>query len=97
MLKNRKEAISSMNFKTITYLFLSINPCFCDLIGQNRLGNNRMLMNFNRKQSQFRTRSYMISVLTEMAKTTAGRKAVKKFMKKIPNRQKNSRGWVRSV
>ena len=85
-----------MNFKIITNLFLSISPSFCDLIGQNRLGNNLMLMKFNGKQPQFRTQSFMISVLNEMTKTTAGRKAVKKFMTEIPNRRKKTRGWVQA-
>ena len=57
-----------MNFKIIKNLFLSISPSFCDLSCQNRLGNNLMLMKFNRKQPQFRTRSHMIPVLNEMAK-----------------------------
>ena len=85
-----------MNLKIVTNLLLAICPCFCDLIGQNRLGNNRMVMNFNKKQPHFRSRSYMMALLTEMAKTTAGRNAVKNFMTKIPNRRaKNSRGRVR--
>ena len=57
---------------------------FGDLLGQNRLANNRLIHNYGRKnfrRQKMSSKSLMISLMAEMTKTLKGRKAIKKFMK----------------
>ena len=53
---------------------------FCDLIGQNRLGNHRWLMK-NHRSVKKTSNTFTFSLFAEMAKTESGRKHLRKFIK----------------
>ena len=53
---------------------------FCDLIGQNRLGNNLWLMKQNRAVQQT-SKTFALSLLIELTKTESGRNRLHNFMK----------------
>ena len=75
---------------------VQFGTCFCDSLGQNRLGNNRMIHNFSRKKL-FRD-SLLISLMAEMTKTAQGRNAVKKIINRFATKKtRATRGYVRSI
>ena len=64
---------------------------FCDLIGQNRLGNNRWLMKHTPAVQQT-SKTFALSLLIEMTKTEIGRKRLRNFMKGMKPRKINKAG-----
>ena len=75
---------------------VQFGTCFCDSLGQNRLGNNRMIHNFSRKKLS--RDSLLISLMAEMTKTAPGRNAVKKIINRFATKKtRATRGYVRSI
>ena len=62
----------------IIFLFPTI---FADLIGQNRLGNNRWLSKISRRMTQD---IYMGQLLAQLTRTEDGRKILTAYIKKQP-------------
>ena len=86
-----------MNCKVgIIFCLTLIGSSFCDLLGQNRLGNNLHLFQMNRHDASFGN-FYMMSMMAEMAKTKSGRSVLKTFMKTVPTRKTNFRGRTRQI
>ena len=59
---------------------------FSDLIGQNRMGNNRLLMKYNQALQQTPD-TFVFSLLAELAKKESGRKRLRDFMKSMKPRK----------
>ena len=86
-----------MNCKVGIIVFLTfLSSTFCDLLGQNRLGNNLHLFKMNRHDASFGN-FYMMSMMAEMAKTKSGRSVLKTFMKTVPTRKTYFRGRIRQI
>lgn len=63
------------------FLFLSKN-ILCDLIGQNRLGNNIEIRDLS--SEPILTKSFlMVSIMTQLIKNGSGKNALKKFLKNM--------------
>ena len=77
----------------ISMIFL-IQPIFADLIGQNRLGNNRLISKFTRPR-KFRG-DLLGQLLAGLTKTKAGRKILTAYIKQQPT-QKLSTKFRRRV
>ena len=69
----------------IVFLFPSI---FADLIGQNRLGNNRWVSKISRNRMTQDT--YLVQLLAQLTKTKEGRKIVAAYIKKQPAKKRNN-------
>ena len=83
-----------MNFKSKIIFMLQLTQSFCDLLGQNRLGNNLHLYKMKRFKGDFQD-FYVMTMMVEMTKTNPGRKALKKFMKTVQLKKSNFRGRMR--
>ena len=70
----------------ILFLFPTI---FSDLIGQNRLGNNRMVSKFSRYR--ITNDIYLFQLLEQVTRTEEGRKALAAFVKKQPAKKMSTK------
>ena len=68
----------------ISMVFL-IQPIFADLIGQNRLGNNRLVSKFSRPRKSHG--DLLGQILAELTKTKSGRIKLTTFIKQQPTRK----------
>ena len=88
-----------MHFKSTLFL-LQLTQIFCDLLGQNRLGNNLHLYKIKRFKGDYQD-FFSMTLMAEMTKTNSGRKALKKFMKTVQLKKSNFRGrmrfWISSI
>ena len=88
-----------MHPKIISFLsFISLAIVYGDLLGQNRLGNNRWLfrLRFN-KNTVSQPNSLLLPVMMELAKTADGRKSLKTYLKNVGQKKtrKFSHRYVR--
>ena len=77
--------------KIIQLLTFTPQLIFCDLIGQNRLGNHRWVVKRNRAV-QKPSKTVTISLLAELTKTESGRKRLRNFMKSMKPRKISKAG-----
>ena len=74
--------------KITALLSFNFNFIAADSIGQNRLGNNRFILNHN-KVSQ-RTRSLPFQIMLEMSKSKAGEQILKNYFRVLKPKKANT-------